>query len=381
MDSMLNSSKTAVLALADGSFFLAKVFGYQPKDGYVLAECVFNTAMTGYQEIISDPSYSGQAVCFTNPHIGNTGINSKDSESSSPRIAALIIANLSTITSNWRSEQSLEQYCISKQIFGIRDIDTRALTHCLREKGAQPCCIMLGDDVDRALALARSHSTLHGVNLCVSAPDAKVQKHPWKSCSLLESTTHKNNKKIAVIDYGVKQQMLCYLVDLGCEVEVYPANVSAAEIKKSNPDGIVLSNGPGDPSACTEQIETVKQLLKTDIAIFGICLGCQLLGLALGAKTYKLVFGHHGANHPILDHATGKVLITSQNHGFSISKYGLPAEIVVTHTSLFDDSIQGFKHREKPIMAVQGHPEASPGPLDWRGMFEHFLGQIDNAKA
>ena len=382
MGCKLPLDKTAVIALADGSFFLGKIFGYRPDSNYVLAECVFNTALTGYQEILSDPSYAEQAICFTNPHIGNVGINVRDMESDQPCVKALAVSSLASLVSNWRATDSLDNFCQQHKIMGITDIDTRALTHCLREKGAQSACFAVNMQPEQALALAAKHGAMQGQEIASKVAVKETANYLWPSGHLLETPfASDSHKHIVVLDYGVKQQMLRYLVDCGCKLTIMPGTTSAAEVLAHKPDGILLSNGPGDPAACTVQINTIKDLLNTNIPMFGICLGCQLLASALGAKTYKLVFGHHGANHPVLDCRSGKVLITSQNHGFAVSMQGLPQELIVTHKSLFDDSIQGFCHRSKPIFAVQGHPEACPGPQEWRIMFEEFIGKIAHAKA
>lgn len=366
---------SALLVLADGSVFKGTAFG---AEGISVGEVVFNTSMTGYQEILTDPSYAEQIVTLTYPHIGNTGVNSEDEESEQIWAKGLIIRDLPLITSNFRSEQSLSDYLKDRNILGIADIDTRRLTRILRDKGAQNGCIIAGSDLDeaRALELAKDFPGLKGMDL------AKVvstrEKYDWNS-SVWElgegHTKGKGNSNFHVVayDFGVKRNILRMLVARGCKLTVVPAQTPASEILALNPDGVFLSNGPGDPEPCDYAISAIQTILEHNIPTFGICLGHQLLGLASGAKTEKMKFGHHGANHPVKDHQRGVVMITSQNHGFAIAESELPDNLEVTHTSLFDGSMQGVHRTDKPAFGFQGHPEASPGPHDAAPLFDHFI--------
>ena len=354
----------AVLALADGTVFCGSSIG---ASGTTTGEVVFNTAMTGYQEILTDPSYQEQIVTLTYPHIGNTGINSDDNESNRIHAAGLIVRNLSLIPSNYRSTQSLSDFLIENNIIAIADIDTRKLTNILREKGAQNGCIKTGVDAKAAaLSAAKVYPGLNGIDL------AKVvsceQIYEWQ-----ENTAPQNKKHIVVYDFGVKHNILRSLANTGAKITVVPAQTAAKEILKLNPDGVLLSNGPGDPAACDYAIKNIQELLQQKMPLFGICLGFQLLALAVSAKTYKMKFGHHGANHPVKDLQTGKVFITSQNHSFSVDPKTLPSNTVITHESLFDGSLQGFELTDSPAFAFQGHPEAAPGPHDIHGLFEKFI--------
>jgi carbamoyl-phosphate synthase small subunit len=368
-------SKTAILALADGSVFHGVSIG---ADGTTSGEVVFNTAMTGYQEILTDPSYCQQIVTLTYPHIGNTGINPEDNESSQPWAAGLIIRDSSMVASNWRSTETLSAYLTRSGIVGIADIDTRRLTRILREKGAQNGCIIAGEGatVDLALARARAFPGLKGMDL------AKVvsvkESYGWTEGSWKLGLGHVTPSaaprfKVVAYDFGVKTNILRMLVDRGCELTIVPAQTDAATVLAMNPDGIFLSNGPGDPEPCDYAIAAIQQFLTTDTPVFGICLGHQLLGLASGAKTLKMKFGHHGANHPVQDVATGTVMITSQNHGFAVDESTLPATLTTTHKSLFDGSLQGIHRTDRPAFSFQGHPEASPGPHDCAPLFDHFI--------
>ena len=368
-------SKTAILALADGSVFHGVSIG---ADGTTSGEVVFNTAMTGYQEILTDPSYCQQIVTLTYPHIGNTGINPEDNESSQPWAAGLIIRDSSMVASNWRSTETLSAYLTRSGIVGIADIDTRRLTRILREKGAQNGCIIAGEGatVDLALARARAFPGLKGMDL------AKVvsvkESYGWTEGSWKLGLGHVTPSaaprfKVVAYDFGVKTNILRMLVDRGCELTIVPAQTDAASVLAMNPDGIFLSNGPGDPEPCDYAIAAIQQFLTTDTPVFGICLGHQLLGLASGAKTLKMKFGHHGANHPVQDVATGTVMITSQNHGFAVDESTLPATLTTTHKSLFDGSLQGIHRTDRPAFSFQGHPEASPGPHDCAPLFDHFI--------
>ena len=368
-------SKPALLALADGSIFRGIAIG---ADGSTSGEVVCNTAMTGYQEILTDPSYCQQIVTLTYPHIGNTGINTEDAEANKLWAAGLIIRDLPLVASNFRSQENLSDYLKRHGIVGIANIDTRRLTRILREKGAQNGCIIAGDSIDeaQALELARAFPGLKGADLAkvVSVGD----NYAWSAGSWqlgkghLTPTTPAKFKVVAY-DFGVKANILRMLVDRGCDVTVVPAQTPADVVLAMNPDGIFLSNGPGDPEPCTYAIDAIKQFLTTDIPVFGICLGHQLLALASGAKTLKMKFGHHGANHPVQNLDTGRVMITSQNHGFAVDEATLPANLRATHKSLFDGSLQGIHRTDKPAFSFQGHPEASPGPHDADALFDHCI--------
>lgn len=365
----------ALLALEDGSLFRGVAIG---ANGQTTGEVVFNTAMTGYQEILTDPSYAQQMVTLTYPHIGNTGTNSEDEEASQIWATGLIIRDLPLLASNFRNTQSLSDYLRERGIVGIADIDTRRLTRILRDKGAQNGCIMAGAiDEEKALAAARAFPGLKGMDLAkvVSTP----KTYPWRQGSWQLGAGFKTYDDSALkfhvvaYDYGVKRNILRMLVDRGCKLTVVPAQTSAADVLALNPDGIFLSNGPGDPEPCDYAIRAIQEFLQTDIPVFGICLGHQLLGLASGAKTLKMKFGHHGANHPVKDIDNGTVMITSQNHGFAVDESTLPATLRVTHTSLFDGSLQGVHRTDRPAFSFQGHPEASPGPHDAASLFDHFI--------
>lgn len=365
----------ALLALEDGSLFRGAAIG---AEGLATGEVVFNTAMTGYQEIITDPSYAQQMVTLTYPHIGNTGTNSEDEEAADIWATGLIIRELPLLASNFRNQQSLGDYLRARGIVGIADIDTRRLTRILRDKGAQNGCIMAGSvDDETALAAARGFPGLKGMDL------AKVvstkTSYPWTQGSwrlgegFREFAVAEQSFHVVAYDYGVKRNILRMLADRGCRLTVVPAQTPAAEVLALNPDGIFLSNGPGDPEPCDYAIKAIGEFLQTDIPVFGICLGHQLLGLASGAKTLKMKFGHHGANHPVQNLDNGSVLITSQNHGFAVDEATLPANMRVTHKSLFDGSLQGMHRTDRPAFSFQGHPEASPGPHDAASLFDHFI--------
>jgi carbamoyl-phosphate synthase small subunit len=366
----------AILALEDGSIFNGLAVGAA---GISVGEVVFNTAMSGYQEILTDPSYARQIVTLTYPHIGNTGTNPEDEESGGIWAAGLVIRDLPLMASNYRNEQGLQQYLESRGIVAIADIDTRRLTRILREKGAQNGCLMAGADVDEAQALqqARAFSGLKGMDLAreVSAQ----QPYSWSEGSWARETGHSVKPDadlpwhVVAYDFGVKRNILRMLVDRGCRLTVVPAQTPAAQVLALNPDGVFLSNGPGDPEPCTYAIEAITAILETDIPVFGICLGHQLLGLASGAATVKMKFGHHGANHPVQNLDDGTVLITSQNHGFAVDENALPNNLRVTHKSLFDGSLQGIHRVDKNAFSFQGHPEASPGPHDAAPLFDHFI--------
>ena len=374
-------SEPAILVLEDGSLFHGISIGAQ---GSTIGEVVFNTSMTGYQEILTDPSYSHQIVTLTYPHIGNTGANQEDMESDKIHASGLIIRNASMIASSWRSELSLENFLEENKLVAIADIDTRRLTSILRKSGAQSGCIMTGD-IDPKLASdkAKAFPGIAGMDLakvvCVKEP------YEWNDGSNFSNRLRpiKQTEKVfnvVALDYGVKRNILRLLVDLGCKVTVLPATSNAEKILSYNPDGIFLSNGPGDPDACDYAITAIKELLKTPIPIFGICLGYQLLALAANAKTIKMKFGHHGANHPVIDLSSGKVVITSQNHGFAVDAKTLPSNLNVTHTSLFDGTLQGVQVKNKNAFGFQGHPEASPGPHDLMYIFNKFIENIKRYK-
>jgi carbamoyl-phosphate synthase small subunit len=368
-----HTHREAVLALADGTIFRGTAIG---ADGSSVGEVVFNTALTGYQEILTDPSYARQIVTLTYPHIGNTGVNREDEESDQIWAAGLVIRDLPLLASNFRSEQNLDDYLKEKNILGIADIDTRKLTRILRETGAQSGCIMAGDiDDQAALAAARAFAGLKGMDLAKEVT-ASVS-YPWTehSWELGKGHTAAQGGKFKVVayDFGVKRNILRMLVDRGCELTVVPAQTPASEVLAMDPDGIFLSNGPGDPEPCDYAIQAITEILQTDIPVFGICLGHQLLALASGAKTAKMKFGHHGANHPVEDIDNNIVMITSQNHGFAVDEESLPDCLRATHRSLFDGSLQGIHRTDKPAFSFQGHPEASPGPHDAASLFDHFI--------
>ncbi|MDW6093732.1 glutamine-hydrolyzing carbamoyl-phosphate synthase small subunit [Vibrio rhizosphaerae] len=378
-------SKSALLVLEDGTVFHGLSIG---ADGVSVGEVVFNTSMTGYQEILTDPSYSQQIVTLTYPHIGNTGTNSEDEESSDIHAQGLIIRDLPLIASNFRSEQSLSDYLKSRNIVGIADIDTRKLTRILREKGAQSGCIMAGDNLDESLALAKAKEFpgLKGMDLAkvVTTKEAyEWTQGSWSLESGLPQAQHESELPYHVVayDFGAKRNILRMLVDRGCRLTVVPAETSAETVLAMNPDGIFLSNGPGDPEPCTYAIEATKTFLDKGVPVFGICLGHQILALASGAKTIKMKFGHHGANHPVKDLERNVVMITSQNHGFAADETSLPSTLKATHKSLFDGSLQGIHRTDKPAFSFQGHPEASPGPHDAAPLFDHFIELIQQHRA
>ena len=371
---------TAVLALEDGSLFFGKSIGVS---GETIGEVVFNTAITGYQEILTDPSYSKQIVTLTYPHIGNVGTNVGDEEAAGVYAAGLVIRDSSMIMSNWRGEKSLHDYLVDNNVVAISDIDTRRLTRLLRDKGAMGGCIMAGDNIDSdaVIAKAKSFAGLKGMDLAKEVTTA--DSYQWTD-SVWDLETNQpevieSEAKYHVVayDYGVKRNILRMLVDRGCRLTVVPAQTPASEVLAMNPDGIFLSNGPGDPEPCTYAIEAIREMLQTDIPVFGICLGHQLLALASGAQTVKMKFGHHGANHPVQNIDDGTVLITSQNHGFAADEGSLPENLRVTHKSLFDGSLQGIHRVDKPAFSFQGHPEASPGPHDAAPLFDHFIELIE----
>ncbi len=365
---------SALLVLADGSVFKGTAFGAQ---GSSVGEVVFNTSMTGYQEILTDPSYAEQIVTLTYPHIGNTGVNEEDEESSEIWAKGLVIRDLPLVASNFRSQESLCDYLQRRGIIGIADIDTRRLTRILRDKGAQNGCIMAGPGLDeaKALELAKSFPGLKGMDLAkvVSTKETYQWNESVWQLGKGHETAANTNFHVVAYDFGVKRNILRMLAARGCRLTVVPAQTPADEVLAMEPDGIFLSNGPGDPEPCDYAIAAIKTFLGTGIPIFGICLGHQLLGLASGAKTEKMKFGHHGANHPVKDLRRDVVMITSQNHGFALAEQALPDNIEVTHVSLFDNSLQGIHLTDKAAFSFQGHPEASPGPHDAAPLFDHFI--------
>ena len=369
----------AILALADGTIFYGDSIGVS---GLSVGEVVFNTSMTGYQEILSDPSYCKQIVTLTYPHIGNTGSNKDDMESTKVQAAGLVIRNESIRESSWRSEESLKSFLGSNNTIAISNIDTRKLTKLLRDKGAQSGCIMAGEINEKiAIKKAREFPGLVGMDLAKEV--CTNDFYEWNEGSLFENRINptkenKNIYKVVAYDYGVKSNILRLLSDLGCQLTVVPAETSVEDVLNLNPNGVFLSNGPGDPEACDYAIDSVAKLLEKNIPIFGICLGYQLLALAAGAKTVKMKFGHHGANHPVIDIDTGKVIITSQNHGFAVDEESLPKNIKITHKSLFDGTLQGIRITDKDAFGFQGHPEASPGPHDLMYIFNDFIKTLKN---
>jgi carbamoyl-phosphate synthase small subunit len=364
----------AVLALGDGSIFRGHSIG---ASGNTTGEVVFNTALTGYQEILTDPSYARQIVTLTYPHIGNYGATPEDMESSQVYASGLVVRDLSMVTSNWRSVEPLGDFLQRSKTVAIAGIDTRRLTRLLREKGAQSGCIMTGERVDDAVAVraARAFPGLKGMDLAkvVSTREA----YQWNDGSIgresLNLLRAQQRLHVVAFDYGIKRNILRLLADQGCRITVVPAQTSAQEVMSISPDGIFLSNGPGDPEPCDYAITAIGELLKSEIPVFGICLGHQLLGLASGAKTVKMKFGHHGANHPVQELSSGRVLITSQNHGFAVDESTMGSNLVATHRSLFDGSLQGIARTDCPAFSFQGHPEASPGPHELRPLFEQFI--------
>ena len=368
---------SAVLALEDGSVFHGTAIG---AEGSTVGEVVFNTSMTGYQEILTDPSYAKQLVTLTYPHIGNTGTNEEDNESNQVWASGLIIRDLPLLDSSWRKEQTLNEFLRLRNVVAIADIDTRRLTRLLRDKGPLNGCLLAGyalvdQGEESAIEQARAFPGLKGMDLAkvVTATDTyKWTENVWDTVAGY-GKQGESKFKVVAYDFGVKRNILRMLVERGCEVTVVPAETPAAEVLKMNPDGVFLSNGPGDPEPCDYAIAAIKELLDQDMPLFGICLGCQLLALACGAKTMKMQLGHHGANHPVQDLRTGTVMISSQNHGFAVDADTLPDNLEVTHKSLFDGTLQGIERKDKPAFAFQGHPEASPGPHDVAPLFDHFI--------
>ena len=373
-------SEAAILVLADGSVFHGKALG---ETGFTIGEVVFNTSMTGYQEILTDPSYTKQIVTLTYPHIGNTGTNNEDTESNQVYAAGLIIRDLPLQHSNFRSQSSLADYLKQNNIVAISEIDTRRLTRLLRDKGAQAGCIMSGNiDEATALELAKSFGSMAGKDLAQEVTCAETYEWTQGEWQLGKGYSKIDNPEFHVVayDFGVKHNILRMLAERGCKLTVVPAKTSAEVVLALNPDDIFLSNGPGDPEPCDYAIQAIQTLLQSKKPLFGICLGHQLLGLAVGGKTKKMSFGHHGANHPVQDLASQKVLITSQNHGFEVDEHSLPKNVRITHRSLFDNSVQGIELIDQPAFSFQGHPEASPGPNDVAYLFDKFIAQMRTAK-
>ncbi|MGZ5011286.1 MAG: glutamine-hydrolyzing carbamoyl-phosphate synthase small subunit [Methylobacter sp.] len=373
-------TRSALLVLEDGTIFNGVAIG---ADGCSVGEVVFNTAMTGYQEILSDPSYARQIVTLTYPHIGSVGTTDEDDESVGVFASGLVIRDLPLLASNWRNEKNLQQYLIDNNVVAIADVDTRKLTRLLRDKGAQRGCIMAGEsvDVDVAKKAIEGFPGLKGMDLAKEVTVAKPYEWTENIWHLRNGHKPAENlaKHVVAYDFGIKRNILRLLANRGCRVTVVPATTPAETVLAMNPDGIFLSNGPGDPEPCTYAIEAIKTILEKKIPVFGICLGHQLLALASGAKTEKMKFGHHGANHPVQEIATGRVMISSQNHGFAANEASLPANLVATYRSLFDGSLQGIKRTDCPAMSFQGHPEASPGPHDVESLFDDFIEMMEQA--
>ncbi len=370
----------AMLVLADGTVFRGISIG---APGQTVGEVVFNTSMTGYQEILTDPSYTKQIVTLTYPHIGNTGVNAEDVESGKVYASGLIIRDLPLVNSNWRSEQTLSEYLTANGVVAIADIDTRKLTRILREKGAQAGCIIAGNiNEAEALAQAKAFPGLSGMDLAKVVTVDRAYEFTEGEWDLVEGYGKPSNSQFNVVafDYGVKRNILRMLTSRGCKVTVLPAQATAEEALALNPDGVFLSNGPGDPQPCDYAIAAIKKIVDSGVPTFGICLGHQLLALASGAKTLKMKFGHHGANHPVQDVDDKRVFITSQNHGFAVDPASLPATVRTTHVSLFDGSLQGITRTDKPAFSFQGHPEASPGPSEMSYLFDRFVESMKQHK-
>ena len=372
---LVSQTNPAILVLADGTVFRGISIG---AEGASVGEVVFNTSMTGYQEILTDPSYCKQIVTLTYPHIGNTGVNPEDVESRQVFASGLVIRDLSQTVSNWRSTHTLPEFLKSNNVVAIADIDTRKLTRILREKGAQSGCIASGTDEAAALAAARAFAGLAGMDLAKEVTCEKSYTWAQREWDLKAGFTDIEQTQLHVVayDFGVKHNILRKLAERGCKVTVVPAKTKAAEVMALKPDGVFLSNGPGDPEPCDYAITATQQFLRDGVPLFGICLGHQILGLAVGAKTMKMKFGHRGANHPVQDMLNKRVMITSQNHGFAVDIKSLPKNARVTHVSLFDGTLQGFELTDKPAFCFQGHPEASPGPQDVDYLFDRFVGSM-----
>ncbi len=377
-------SITAILALEDGSLFRGVAIG---AEGSSSGEVVFNTSMTGYQEILTDPSYAKQIVTLTYPHIGNTGTNEEDNESPEVWASGLVIRDLPMLASNWRKDQTLDEFLKARNVVAIAEIDTRRLTRVLRDKGPLNGAIVSGAELEKlgdagALELAKAFPGLKGMDLAreVTVKDSYHWQDSVWSITEGYGAAPQQKYKVVAYDFGVKRNILRMLVERGCDVTVVPAQTAASEVLAMKPDGVFLSNGPGDPEPCDYAIAAIKELLDKDMPLFGICLGCQLLALACGAQTVKMQLGHHGANHPVQDLRKGTVMITSQNHGFAVDAETLPDNLEATHKSLFDGSLQGIERTDKPAFAFQGHPEASPGPHDVAPLFDHFIELMEAAR-
>jgi carbamoyl-phosphate synthase small subunit len=368
----------AILALQDGTIFEGISIG---AEGMSPGEVVFNTSMTGYQEILTDPSYCNQLITLTYPHIGNTGVNSEDEEAQNIYASGLIIRDLPLLASNWRCEGSLQGYLVARNVVAIADIDTRQLTRHLRDHGAQNGAILAGENpsIEKALEAARAFEGLQGMDLAKVVSTNEIYDWSLSTWTLERGyeASSDNRYHVVAYDYGIKKNILCMLAERGAKITVVPAQTPAETVLKMKPDGVFLSNGPGDPEPCDYAIAAIQSILETDVPVFGICLGHQLLALASGAKTMKMKFGHHGANHPVQDIDTGVVMITSQNHGFAVDQESLPDNLRTTHVSLFDRSLQAVHRTDKPAFSFQGHPEASPGPHDVAPLFDHFFELIE----
>ncbi|HBX98757.1 MAG: carbamoyl-phosphate synthase small subunit [Gammaproteobacteria bacterium] len=375
-------TEAALLALEDGSIFRGIGIGAK---GSSTGEVVFNTAMTGYQEILTDPSYAQQIVTLTYPHIGNTGTNEEDNESERVHASGLVIRDLPVLASNWRKRQDLNEFLKERNVIAIAEIDTRRLTRLLRSKGPLNGCLLSNANLskeseEKAVGLAKDFPGLKGMDLAKVVSAAKQYQWSegiWDIVSGYRSA-HGSRFRVVAYDFGLKRNILRMLVERGCEVTVVPAQTPAVEVLTLNPDGIFLSNGPGDPEPCDYAIEAITDFLDSDMPLFGICLGCQLLALACGARTVKMQLGHHGANHPVQNLRNGTVIITSQNHGFAVDAESLPSNLEATHKSLFDGSLQGIERNDKPAFGFQGHPEASPGPHDVSPLFDHFIDLMEH---
>jgi carbamoyl-phosphate synthase small subunit len=375
-------SVEAILALEDGTFFRGVAAGASGETG---GEVVFNTSMTGYQEVLTDPSYSGQIVTMTSPEIGNYGVSSEDGESRAPHVAGFIVREQSPMASNWRAEGTLRDYLVAHGIVAIADIDTRALTRTLRSGGVMRGVVVTGSDLDPAelVAHARALPKMEGSDLVRGVTVAQSFDWPAEDPSefgIAPGRVAKRRLKIAAYDFGMKRNILRRLSAHGCDVRVHPATAPAAELLATKPDGVFLSNGPGDPAVLTYAIDNARALVASDVPVFGICLGHQVLGLAMGGTTFKLKFGHRGANHPVKNLDTGKIEITSQNHGFAVDPQSLPPEVAVTHVNLYDRTVEGLRHKSHPVFCVQYHPEASPGPHDADYLFDDFIGMIEEVR-
>ncbi len=374
-----NRFPPAILALADGTIFRGVSIG---APGHTVAEVVFNTAMTGYQEILTDPSYNGQIVTLTYPHIGNTGVNTEDVETARVLASGLVVRDCPSRVSNFRATQSLPEYLAAQGVVAIADVDTRKLTRILRDGGAQGACILVGDDAERAVELARGYAGMNGLDLAKVVSIKAAQDWSQGTWQLGKgfSAPAQDRFHVVAYDFGVKYNILRLMADRGCRITLVPAQTPAEDVLKLNPDGVFLANGPGDPEPCDYAIAATQVFLERKLPTFGICLGHQIMGLAVGGKTVKMKTGHHGANHPVQDVDSKRVFITSQNHGFGVDAASLPANARVTHISLFDGTLQGFELTDRPAFCFQGHPEASPGPHDIIVLFDKFISLMAGQK-